>query len=118
MTKLVLAVFVALTAACQTEPSEKIYRLDTAEALAVAKCQRYVDCAFDGAEGSAHYYDQCVYWTKIAICGDGGCTADAAIMDSADDVDECLAALSEQVCHASVYGNPLDACKTWNLIPR
>jgi hypothetical protein len=112
--KIIIAVvLVFAAAACQTETSERVFQLEASDAIADALCQRYVDCAFDGA--GSRYYDQCVHWTKIAICGDTGCTDDS-VTYAADDVDACIAALSAQECRASVNGDGTPtACDSWNL---
>ena len=114
--KIILAVFVAMTAAaCQAdEPSARVFRVDAAEEIAIARCQRYADCAFGGDAGQ--YYDQCVYWTKIAIC-DGShasCVEDATTY-AADDVDACASALSAQACRGFVDGVALTACAAFTL---
>lgn len=113
MTKLIFAVLIAVTAAaCQTEAPRPMFELDAASAIAEARCQRYADCAFDGAAGE--YYDRCVYWTQIAICEDGRC-ADDSVTDG-NDVDACVAALSVQGCRQllDTTEEPSE-CDAWQL---
>lgn len=115
MTKLILAAFIAVTAAaCQTEAARPMFELDAASAIAEARCQRYADCAFGGDAGE--YYDRCVYWTQIAICEDGRC-ADDSVTDGGA-VDECVDALSEQGCRQLLDTTEEPAeCAAWQLHP-
>lgn len=115
MTKTIIAVLIAVAAAaCQAEtPEARVFQLEASDAIAEAYCQRYADCAFDGDAGP--YYDQCVHWTKISICGDTDCT-DERVTYAADDVDGCVAALSEQVCRSLLDTREVPAaCNAWSV---